>query len=153
MEALIAVGLAGNIVQFVDFASKIVSKSHQLQSSTSGALSENITTKQVTEDLKLLADKLCHLTSTDAALEELCLGCRSVAEELLAALAKLELKGNRSQFQSVRKALKSVWGKDMVNGIEKRLFTFRDQLNLHVTIELRSSSSSRRFVTPFHAMN
>jgi hypothetical protein len=127
METLAAVGLAGNILQFVDFAGKVVSKSGELYKSANGALSESAETKQVAEDLKLLADKLCDpisAQSADVVLEELCSGCKSIADELLTALAKLEVKGKHRQFQSLRKALKSVWNGGEIASIESHLSVF-----------------------------
>ena len=51
MEALAAVGLASSIVQFVDFATKIISKGYQYQKSVDGVLDENV-------ELQAIADSL-----------------------------------------------------------------------------------------------
>jgi hypothetical protein len=99
MEALAAVGLAGNILQFVDFASKVISKSCKLYKLADRVLPKSTETKRVAEDLKLLADKLLDSTSTslaDVVLSELCVSCKSIADELLTALANLEVKGKYS---------------------------------------------------------
>lgn len=37
----------------------------------------------------------------------------------------------------MRKALRSVWSKEKTEGIEKRLAGFRDELNLHIVVDLR----------------
>ena len=94
MEVLAAVGLAGNIVQFIDFSGKLLAKSAQLYRSGKCALAENIDFETATNDLALLNKKLKDgATGTgDKALESLCLSCNTVADELLAALNKLDRK-------------------------------------------------------------
>jgi len=39
--------------------------------------------------------------------------------------------------KGVRKALKSMWNKEKIKGIEKQLAGFRDELNLHIIVGLR----------------
>ncbi len=51
MEALAAVGLASSIVQFVDFATNIISKGYHYQKSVDGVLDENV-------ELQAIADSL-----------------------------------------------------------------------------------------------
>jgi hypothetical protein len=74
MEPLVAIGLVGNIVQFVDFSSKLISKTAE---------------------------------------------------------------GGKSKWKSFRKALRSVWSKEKVLEIERRLSTFRDEINLRIVVDLR----------------
>ena len=77
MEALAVVGPVGNIVQFVDFSSKLVSKSVQLYQSSNGTLAKNTDAETVTNHLRLLNDKLNDAanTASDAALQSLCKSC------------------------------------------------------------------------------
>jgi hypothetical protein len=51
MEALAAIGLVGNIVQFVDFSGKLISKSIQLYHSYDAALAEDIEIKKAIKHL------------------------------------------------------------------------------------------------------
>lgn len=55
IDPLSALSVAASIVQFAEFAGKIVSKGKELYSSTSGALRENEETESATERLQLLA--------------------------------------------------------------------------------------------------
>jgi len=86
METLAAIGLVGNVVRFVDFSGKIISKSGQLYRSSEGALAEN-----TTNDLVLLNNKLKDAATSagDGALKKFCRSCSTVAEELLDALDKV----------------------------------------------------------------
>ena len=51
MEALAAVGLAGNIVQFISFASETLSKSREIYLSASGTTEEYMDLKLISQDL------------------------------------------------------------------------------------------------------
>ena len=140
MEILAAIGLAGNIVQFVDFSGKLVTKTAEIYRSGTGALVENIDIETATNDLVLLSTKLHDSANStgDTALGELCLSCDTVAKELLSALDKVKVKGKKQKWKSFRKALRSVWSKEDIAALEQRLARFRDELNFRVGVNLRS---------------
>ena len=64
MEPLTIIRLVGNIVQFVDFSGKLISKSTELYRSGEGALAENIDTETATTHLVWLKQQAsknyCH---------------------------------------------------------------------------------------------
>ena|SRR2546423_7114344 len=139
MEALTVVSLVGILIQFVDFGSTLISKSIQLCQYSDGVLAENVNTETATNDLILLNNKLEKAANAtgDTALEALCKSCSAVAVELLGALDKLKVHGEKEKWKSMRKALRSVWSKEKIQGIEKQLASFREELNLHVIVGLR----------------
>ena len=140
LDPLTAIGLVGNIVQFVDFSSRIVSKTRQLYQSADGALTENVDTETVTKDLIELNTKLqargSH-TSGISPLEKLSTACNNVGNELITALGKVKVDGKKGRWKSTRKALRSVWSQEKIEGIEKRLAGFRDEMNLRIVVDLR----------------
>jgi hypothetical protein len=139
MEALAIIGLVGNIVQFVDFGGKLISKSTELYRSSEGALAENIDTETATNHLVLLNSKLKNAATAtgDSPLENLCKSCNTAAEKLLAALDKVKVKGEQRKWKSVRKALKSVWSKEEIRELERQLSKLREELNSHIVVDLR----------------
>jgi len=138
MEALAAISLIGNVVQFVDFSSKLVSGSVQLYRSAEGALEENIDTETVTKHLLQLNNGLKDFAaSSDGPLKNLCESCHAVAEELLQALAKAKVQGQRTKWKSIKKALQSVWDKERIAQLDGRLAKIRAELNLQATVSLR----------------
>lgn len=139
MEALATVGLVANVVQFIDFGGKLISKTTELYGSNEGALEENIALETVTNHVVLLNDTLRNAATAarDDALKKLCESCKAAAEELLEALSKVKVDGPKNRWKSVRKALRSVWSKEKVRELEGRLARFREQLNLHITVDLR----------------
>ena len=110
METLAIIGLVGNIVQFVNYSGKLISKSTELYRSSEGALAENIDTETATNHLVLLNSKLQSAAATtgDSTLESLCKSCSITADQLLAALDKVKVKGKQDKWKSIQKALQSV---------------------------------------------
>lgn len=76
-------------------------------------------------------------SGTSQALGELFLKCGETADSLLNALESLKDIGPKTKWQSVRKALKGLWGKEKVEEMRKILQGYRYQLNLHVLVDLR----------------
>jgi hypothetical protein len=142
MDPLTTVSLASNVVQFLDIAARVVSKSSEVYHSSSGVLRENADLESVTADLKRMADKLKQSRDPgDTDLVKLSSECYDVAEELLVALNKAKVKGSNTVFKCLRKALRSVWTKEKMLDIERRLERFRQQMNLGVCDQLRFATS------------
>lgn len=142
MEALAAVSLAGSILQFLNFTGDAISKSRQIHASVNGTLKEHDDLETITTDLKDLSVRLqASAGPVDSALERLCIRCQEIADELLKALESLCVKGKYTRSQSLRKALKVLWGKEKLKVLEERLALFRQELTLHVTVELRYDCS------------
>ena len=152
MEALAAVSLAGNILQFLDFTHDAISKSHQIHTSISGTLKEHADLKGLTTDLKDLSGRLQASSGpVDLVLEQLCSRCREVADDLLEALESLRVRGKYTRFQCLRKALKVLWGQEKLRKLEERLAGFRHELNLHITVELRYHDSCLQLISRYKA--
>ena len=155
LDPLTAFGLAGNVVQIVDFSIKLVSKGYQIRNSLDGSLPENHDTELVAVDLKAVVEQLSStldrapreypslpFNQQDAELIDLCQECKKIGEELIARLGML--KGGESrhrQWKSIRQALKVIWEKDKVDSIARRLKLYRDQLNTRILVSLRYYSS------------
>lgn len=145
LDPITALGLAGNIVQFVDFSTKLVGKAHEIHSSINGTLAENVNAETVAQTLVVLQSKLRaneqDATSFDddtgSLLEGLCKSCDETARELLIILEAFKTQGKRTQWKSMRHAIKSVRGKGAVLEIFQRLHHFRELLEMTILVELR----------------
>ena len=142
LDPLTAIGLCGNIVQFVDFCSKVVSKAHRIYRSADGSLTENLDAETISRDLLYLTAKVeaglrPSPTQEDQALQDLCDGCNDVAQELLIVLGKLKSERKSGKWRSFKQALKYVWSKDRINTLQTRLAMFREELDLHILVDLR----------------
>lgn len=137
MEALAAVSLVGTIVQFVDFSGKLISKSIRLY--RDGALVENVDIETATNNLVVLNEKLKDndILAGEGTLQSLSQSCHNAATDLLSALNKVKVKDRQQQWESFRKALRSVWSKDEIRGLEQRVAKLKEELNLHIIARLR----------------
>ena len=77
------------------------------------------------------------LTTDEQALCDLCKGCIDVSQELKKALEKLTGQGKPGRFRSFRQALKSVWSKDDIDNLERRVKMYKEELNIRIIVGLR----------------
>ncbi|KAH7067247.1 hypothetical protein BKA63DRAFT_114623 [Paraphoma chrysanthemicola] len=147
LDPLLALGLVANVVQFIDFTVKLIGKASDIHQSASGSLVEHDDLSKVTEDVTILSTKLQHslivtgtngsLTNDDQALYDLSKGCFEVSQELTRALRTLQLNGKSSRFRSVQQALKTVWSKDDIKLLERRVGLYKNELNFRIIVRLR----------------
>ncbi|KAH7394877.1 hypothetical protein DE146DRAFT_615545 [Phaeosphaeria sp. MPI-PUGE-AT-0046c] len=136
-EALVAVGLAGNIIQFISFSSALVSKTKDIHKSASGVSSDLVDFDIVSSSLRDLIKPLLNNSNVSTQLYQIAERCKEVAEEILEATTDLKWCRNSSnqgprKWRSFRKALKSIWKKEQIDALHKRLQLLRDQLSLHL---------------------
>lgn len=141
-----ALGLAANIVQFVDFGSKLLERANEIRNSTSGQLEEYTELETITKslanasrdfDLSVARNKNRQLTSNDANIQTICHDSQVVADKLLDALNKLKSQGKNRKWTSVVHALKSIWGQEEIDSLKRRLDGFRQQLIVAILVALR----------------
>lgn len=145
MDALAAVGLVGNILQFIDFSSKLIARANQLYNSNEGALLENIDIEKTTNDLSVLSNKLMNNLSVEStALQNLSLSCNAIAATLLEKLQKMKVKGQPTRWKSMRKVISTAWNEKELLELERRLSRYREELNLRIVVDLRYAYFPRR---------
>jgi hypothetical protein len=148
-ESILFFGIAANVVQFVDFSSKVLSASYKLYKDEYGlnGLEETRELEVITKSLHKIIEGLesslqqedlkQKATQNELDLRELAKHCREIAEELLAAVGKLKVKGKPGKWNSFRAALKTLWDEDKIEAIQKRLDRFRQELVVHILVSLR----------------
>lgn len=147
MDPITALGIAGSVVQLVDFGIKVVSKSKKIYRSGDGTLERNHDLESVASDLLVIQTKLRQslrplesqgpLSEDDHALVKLSESSSDVASELLERLNKAKVEGRFQRWKSVRQAVKSITSKKDVDELADRLMTLRGQLDLRIVIGLR----------------
>jgi hypothetical protein len=146
LDPLTALSLAGTIVQFVDFSSKIVSKTRELSKSAHGATEEAFNVEIVTRDLLRLSQSLRNWLrlsgvesddKDDQDLEALCDGCIYLPEKLLARLRILKVQHGAGKVQVLQQAIKTVWSRRELDQLAEQLDEYRRQLDLHVFVSFR----------------
>ncbi|KAJ9160716.1 hypothetical protein NKR19_g3020 [Coniochaeta hoffmannii] len=151
MDPVTALGLAGNIVQFIDFTCNLLSKANDIHKD--GFLVEYADMQLVNDDLREhvegLRTRLQPLDTAEPmvcdnekAFRKLCGKCLKVAAELEQALKLLQIHGKKTKWKSFRQALKSVWGKQHLTELKGRLDLYSDQLDRRLLADLRISFES-----------
>ncbi|KAL2074299.1 hypothetical protein VTL71DRAFT_8077 [Oculimacula yallundae] len=97
MEVFAAISLAGNVVGFVDFASKLIAQTMEIYNSASGVSQDNRDISILIADLSLHATKLKQDNSSPATsetehrLQSLATRCAALAAEIAEKLKKLSV--------------------------------------------------------------
>jgi hypothetical protein len=141
MDPLTALSLAANVCQFVEYATKIVSKGNKLRNSPDGLLVEHAdlyaTSRTVIElNNRLVTSAEDHslavgvVASADSLeIERACKAINQVAGDLLQALDKLRLPRHAGRWRSLRQAVKAVAGKSGVEKMKNDLAVQRQRLD------------------------
>jgi hypothetical protein len=129
MEAVVAFGLAANILQFVEFTGQLISSAQEL--SRQGAKTKYLELESVAKELRRLADGIGPLPAKSDmksgqpeapdALQRLASRCIEITNELLAVLDSLKLHKGSTKWKSFRQALNSVWKTNQIKDLEDRM--------------------------------
>src|SRR5579871_3039005 len=122
LDPLSALSIAGTVVQFVDFATKILRQGCRLYESSTGAT-------EVNEELQLLAEDFLKWTTKlqqpsqllksdgppvehEKELEKICHECQKIANDFIERLEGLKMEGRRKVWESLWHALRAAWAED-----------------------------------------
>jgi hypothetical protein len=149
MEALAALGLAGNVVQFIQFASEVVTETREAYRSADDASAQHLDLETVAEDLRKLISPLQASAQASAGavgdleFRKLLGSCNEAASELHSAIQELKVKdGPHRKWRSFGKALIWVWKREKISSFQKRLSDLRNQIQFHIVENLRSVFNS-----------
>lgn len=161
MDALTAIGLASNVLSFVQFAWQLIQASAEISTSPSGCTADVVSLDTVYTRLRSLSSGLnsCQLYTSDniedyvstdyqeqqaqrqaataaTGLSHLAKQCESDCNELLGLTAKLKV-GSPGKWRSFQAALRKVWEKDKIAALETRLQRAQGTMNLHFCMVTR----------------
>lgn len=136
MEALVAVGLASNILQFVDFAKSIVSDTKKFYENALGAKDEYQDAEGYAQRLQRLAAQVAMpqapfrgaVSAEEKELKELGERCSQIANELLVATRDVTASSHNDWAQSAKKAIKSRLSSSQIKSLQTRLDRISQQL-------------------------
>jgi hypothetical protein len=146
MDPLSALGVASNIIQLITFTNDLVSKGREIYKAVDGELVENLELETIAKSLQdlsscvstsLKSTKKRTFSETDYRLKELCDGCNEVSRQLIAVISELKAEGRHKKWNSFRQALNSVWKKEAIDALLKRLERYRGQLDTTLLVSLR----------------
>ncbi|KAF2661187.1 hypothetical protein K491DRAFT_674163 [Lophiostoma macrostomum CBS 122681] len=142
MEAVAALGLAANILQLVDFGTRLVGTVHEIVKT--GTSLEIADIDRTASDLKRLSRKLDESTvavnldnSDEAHLQALATEGHDIADTLLERLARLKHDPRCSRFKAIRHGLAIVCGKAEIDALTTRMQHVRNDLQFRVIVSIR----------------
>jgi len=169
MEALAGLGLAGNVVQFVQFATTLISAGVEISDSLQGATRQIVELEKIYTRLSVFTSELrkpksdacsdtylqrlaaslssvsqesdLELQTHIQSLEDLADDCKLVCGQLLDVLRALRVDGSsRRPFKSFMAALKTAWSSKRIQALEDTLRRFQSVISLHFFPLLRYNS-------------
>jgi hypothetical protein len=147
MDPMSALTIAASVVQFVDYAGKVITSTKRIYKTYNNDAGENVDVKTITESLvsfyKDLSDNLqttMAVSSHDQPMISLCQRCRITCDELIAVLASLS-KQACSVWGSFQVAIGSIWGADKVKELRSRIDDYRQQMTMILLLSLKYVSS------------
>lgn len=140
MESLLAIGLAANIVQFVEYACKLITQAKEVHNSASGLPQDAAHMQTVVQDIHKLLGSLDSSSAgnhrpVDPKLTGLAAECKVIADEILLAIKKLSNEHPDSRWSSFKVALKIVLRADQLKRLAERV----SQLQSKIIIELSAA--------------
>ncbi|KAF4462071.1 P-loop containing nucleoside triphosphate hydrolase [Fusarium albosuccineum] len=151
MDPFAAIGLAGNIIAFVDFGFKVVNAAREFKDSASGNTAENehlkfLTTQIQGLTLTLQNDKLTSdMTLDEQRLDNLVKECQSLSEDLLKLLQTLQVKSpnKKSKREAFGAVFRNLRKKDDKDDLVTRLERCKQQLHLQLSHMTRLDTKAK----------
>jgi hypothetical protein len=153
MAALAALGIAGNVVQFLEFASKLCVTGFEIYRDADGASAANAkaeallksfidTVDEISSDLGQYSVALGAASEQtnekdEAHIDYIISGCRVIAEDLLQRFDKLKSSGKPGKWKSFVFGMKCMWKKQELEDLRQWLKQYRKELEWRVLISLR----------------
>jgi hypothetical protein len=137
IDPLTALGLAANVLQFVDFASKLIGGLVVIYKSASAASEDNIVLDIVVRDIQRLSGSIVALEDFSGTLKELTDESSRISQELLAVLDKLCIKGQKTKWKCFAVAVGGMWKRDKVESMATQLGRMQSQVTVHLQASIR----------------
>ncbi|KAI1080389.1 hypothetical protein F5B20DRAFT_540427 [Whalleya microplaca] len=144
MEALAAIGLASNVLQFIEVGYKAIRTSKEMYGAGNEASRSNKELATITEEMQGLSLRLTEnisssgMTDDEKAMCRLAQECERWSSELLAFLDVLKNRNPRSRFEALKAVVRSMRKQDERIRLERGLDACRKQLELQLTSMSRS---------------
>ena len=153
MEAVAALGIAGNVVQFLDFATKLCLTSVEIYQHNNGASAANDHAETLLKSFVETIDEISRdlgkyfmslgAASTQAQEQgdsQICLiitDCQKIANDLLQRFNKLKTSGTPGKWKSFLAGIKCIWRKNELEDLHSRLKRNRKELEWRIMLSLR----------------
>jgi hypothetical protein len=142
-EAVAAVALAGNVLQFLEAAGKFVTRAFKILQHGANHSPTGLTDiQQICGDLEGLLERLSGGGDAGqkvalAPLVSLSESCSEVVQELVEKLSRIGVDNNIKRAGLLVAEFKAIWRRREIEELENRIARLRDQLGAHLLVVLR----------------
>ena len=148
LDPLSSLSLASSTISAVDFASKVIKTTVEIHHSINGTSITNQELEVVVLDLATVLDNLptappssASQSQDEVALKTLAASCKTLLDELLAALQELKPGQPHQRWLSIRKAIAGIWNERKIRDNTQRLNTLQNALATRLVCMLSYVSS------------
>jgi hypothetical protein len=137
LDPITAIGLAGNILSFIDYGTKVISTSIDIYDSVSGSTEDTRTSDTIATEMRQFAAKLqspdqTQLSGENKALCKLATECEGLAKRILELVEKTKSKNPKSRSSSLVAGFKTKRYEGERRKLEDQLSNCRAQLGLRL---------------------
>ncbi|KUJ11274.1 uncharacterized protein LY89DRAFT_674608 [Mollisia scopiformis] len=169
LEALVAIGLAGNVIQFVQYAGEMISQANAIRKSGSPSSLPDLRklTESLTKQACIIEGHLEALNASqsitnegnaatprsqeDQHLLDVALDCRKTGDKFLAYLDTLfDPTASRNIIRSAKLSVKFKWAQHRIDEFASKLDKFRSVLSLATILALRVKTDDHNQVILEH---
>lgn len=134
MDPFTALGLAGNLVQFVDFAWKLVTETREIAVSADGSNENTRSLTSIMIDIKSSNVAIEAITTDDKPLNSIIKECGVVSRQLVEVLEKLKVEPGQSRWANFTVALKSLLKKNDIEKLFESISRLRQRVLEHLEV-------------------
>lgn len=151
MDPLTAIGLASNILSFIDFSARLLKGAKEIHDSQHGVLEENRSRETTVREMQRMSTRMLAPGSgdnpeDDSSLSNLARECRGLSTQLISLLEKIKPKVSGSTTQSLASAMRNKIHDSERASLEARLNDCRAQLHLELSNLTRSAQVASRVI-------
>ncbi|KAK4450287.1 hypothetical protein QBC34DRAFT_403202 [Podospora aff. communis PSN243] len=141
-EAVAALGVAANILQFLDYGSRFITQAWRIHKAGSDGIDGIPSLQAMTKDLQdVLSDLQKQKAGDNPGLARLSEDCSDVARRLLASIDCICIPQGGRKRDAIKTTFKVAWQRDRIKELQRDLDGFRQQLSLHLLASLRQMAS------------
>lgn len=138
MDPLTALGLAANILTFIDFGAKLITSATEIYESGKGSKREDEAGETAANEMRKMASKLLPPSNSkfaahDKALCQLATECHALSERILSLFEKIKAKDPSSKKQALWAAAKGKIYEKQKLDLQTALNNCRSQLHLEMS--------------------
>jgi hypothetical protein len=128
----VALGVAGNVIAFVDFLWTILSEARGIYKSPAGESDQARFIDMLVSDVDRQNEALLRIPRgmENGKLKDLVKESRAISNEIVSGASVL--KKSRSRWRCFLAALKEVWGRGKTDGLMRRLGMLQSQITTHL---------------------